>query len=107
MREWTREELEAIIQDFTFQLCVARAEGWDRTKPEHFRAIVAALRIALDQRRRLRVRRMPRAEFSSEAPKTVVGGDRSGVLLKVLWRNLAQRALGLARSLRASDALTG
>jgi hypothetical protein len=107
MKERTREELEAIIQDFTIQLCVARAEGWNQSKPEHFRAIVAALKVALEERRRSRGRRMPRAELPTEAARAI-GGDRCGLLpAKALWRTLAQRALGFARSWRAIDAATG
>jgi hypothetical protein len=48
MADW-----DVMITDFLGQLRAAEAEGWDRTRPHHHRAIVAALEeaMALERRR--------------------------------------------------------
>jgi hypothetical protein len=48
----TRElaDLDTIIRDFLDQLATATEHGWDQTKPAHYRAILAALELALRER---------------------------------------------------------
>jgi hypothetical protein len=43
-------DLDNIIRDFVEQLRRATADGWYRTRPEHYRALVAALESALRER---------------------------------------------------------
>jgi hypothetical protein len=107
MSEWTREELDAIIQDFTTQLCAARAQGWDRSKPEHFRAIVAALQLALEERRRTPGRETPRPGLPLEAARALPRAERSGRPLGTLWQSLAQRVAGLVRTRQAIGPSSG
>src|SRR5262245_15603240 len=47
---WSRADLDNVICDFMDQLRTATEQGWDRTKPEHYRAILAALEAALKER---------------------------------------------------------
>jgi hypothetical protein len=42
--------LDTIIYDFMDQLRTATELGWHRTKPDHYRAILAALESALKER---------------------------------------------------------
>jgi hypothetical protein len=46
-------ELDDLIYDFLEQLRRATELGWYRTKPDHYRAILAALESALRQRQEL------------------------------------------------------
>jgi hypothetical protein len=46
-------DLDNIIYDFMEQLRRATELGWHRTKPDHYRAILAALESALKQRHEL------------------------------------------------------
>jgi hypothetical protein len=50
---WLSADLDNIIYDFMEQLRSATELGWHRTKPDHYRAILAALESALKQRREL------------------------------------------------------
>ena len=102
MREWTREELDGIIQDFTTQLCAAKAEGWDRSRPDHFRAIVAALQIALEERRSPQGR-WTQPEFPPEAAESLPGRDPSERPVRASWRTLVHRAFCSAFRGRAID----
>jgi hypothetical protein len=40
-----------MISDLMGQLQSATEQGWERTKPDHYRSILAALESALEQRR--------------------------------------------------------
>jgi hypothetical protein len=48
----TRElaDLDTTIRDFLGQLATATEHGWNQTKPAHYRAILAALELALRER---------------------------------------------------------
>jgi hypothetical protein len=48
---WLSADLDSIICDFMDQLRSATEQGWHRTKPDHYRAILAALESALKERR--------------------------------------------------------
>ena len=50
MGTWVLADLDNMICDFMGQLSTATQQGWHRTKPEHYRAIVAALESALKER---------------------------------------------------------
>jgi hypothetical protein len=50
---WLRADLDNMICDFIDQLRTATEQGWDQSKPEHYRAILAALESALKERRGL------------------------------------------------------
>jgi hypothetical protein len=47
---WPSTDLDRIISDFLDQLQRATELGWHRTKPDHYRAILAALESALKER---------------------------------------------------------
>jgi hypothetical protein len=47
---WLSAELDTIVYDFMEQLRGATESGWHRTKPCHYRAILAALESALKER---------------------------------------------------------
>jgi hypothetical protein len=47
------EDLDSIIYDFMRQLRRATELEWDQIKPDHYRAILAALESALKERQRL------------------------------------------------------
>jgi hypothetical protein len=51
MGTWVLADLDNIISDFIDQLRSATERGWHRTKPDHYRSILAALETALKQRR--------------------------------------------------------
>lgn len=51
MGTWLLADLDKIIYDFMEQLRTATHQGWHRTKPAHYRAILAALESALKERR--------------------------------------------------------
>ena len=53
MGTWLSADLDNIIYDFMDQLRRATELGWHRTKPDHYRAILAALESALKQRHEL------------------------------------------------------
>jgi hypothetical protein len=106
MREWTREELDGIIQDFTTQLCAAKVEGWDRSKPDRFRAIVAALQIALEERRRPQGR-CTRLECPPEVAASLPGGESSARPVRASWRAFVRRTLSAAFRRRTIDPLSG
>ena len=50
MGTWLSADLDNIIYDFMGQLRRATELGWHRTKPDHYRAILAALESALKER---------------------------------------------------------
>jgi hypothetical protein len=52
---WLSADLDSIIYDLMGQLRRATESGWHRTKPDHYRAILAALESALKQRHELSV----------------------------------------------------
>lgn len=53
MGKWVLADLDNIINDFMDQLQSATGQGWQRTKPDHYRSILAALESALEGRREL------------------------------------------------------
>ena len=53
MGTWVLADLDNIIRDFMGQLRSATEQGWHRTKPDHYRSILAALESALEERREL------------------------------------------------------
>jgi hypothetical protein len=53
MGKWVLASLDNIIEDFMSQLQTATEQGWQRTKPDHYRSILAALESALTERREL------------------------------------------------------
>jgi len=53
MGTWVLADLDNIISDFMGQLQAATEQGWQRTKPDHYRSILAALESALEERREL------------------------------------------------------
>jgi len=55
MKTWVLADLDNIIRDFMDQLLSATQEGWHRTRPDQYRAVVAALESALRERHVLRV----------------------------------------------------
>jgi len=50
---WPSTDLDSMISDFIGQLQRATELGWHRNKPEHYRAILAALECALKERQGL------------------------------------------------------
>ena len=50
MGTWPSTDLDSIISDFMDQWQRATELGWHRTKPDHYRAILAALECALKER---------------------------------------------------------
>ena len=50
MREPTLAELDMMVRDFLGQLLDAKTAGWDKSRPEHYRALLASLRMALSHR---------------------------------------------------------
>jgi hypothetical protein len=50
MNTWMLADLDNIIRDFMAQLRTAMEEGWSETRPDRYRAVVAALESALRQR---------------------------------------------------------
>jgi hypothetical protein len=73
MGTWVLADLENIIGDFMEQLESATEKGWHRTKPDHYRSILAALESALEQRCELLVSRdsvcCDRAVSSTTGPR--------------------------------------
>jgi hypothetical protein len=55
MEMWMLADLDCIIRDFVDQLRAAEEEGWEETRPAHFRALAAALESALRERQAQRV----------------------------------------------------
>jgi hypothetical protein len=53
MDKWVVADLDNIILDFMGQLRSATEQGWQRTKPDHYRSILMALESALNERREL------------------------------------------------------
>src|SRR5258707_15628226 len=53
MGTWMLAEQDSIIRDFMEQLRSATEEGWYRTKPAHYGALIAALETALRERHAL------------------------------------------------------
>ena len=53
MATWPSTDLDSIISDFMDQLQRATELGWHRTKPDHYRAVLAALESALKERQGL------------------------------------------------------
>jgi hypothetical protein len=61
---WPSTDLDSIISDFMDQLQRATELGWHRTKPDHYRAILAALESALKERQGLSPRRRAPAQIN-------------------------------------------
>lgn len=53
MATWLLADLDNIICDFMGQLRSATEQGWQQSRPAHYRAILAALETALHERRAL------------------------------------------------------
>jgi hypothetical protein len=53
MEKWVVAGVDSMICNIVGQLQTATSQGWHRTKPAHYRAILAALESALTERRRL------------------------------------------------------
>jgi hypothetical protein len=58
METWMLADVDNIVRDFMGQLRTATENGWHETKPAHYRAIVAALELALRERHLRRVSRV-------------------------------------------------
>jgi hypothetical protein len=53
METWMHADIDNIVRDFVDQFQTAVKEGWQETRPAHYRAIVAALESALRERHAL------------------------------------------------------
>jgi hypothetical protein len=76
MDRWLIAESDNMIADFWDQLRTATEEGWDRSKPDHYRAILAALELALRHRRALLAANVPGARPLAEARLAEAGDAR-------------------------------
>ena len=100
MDQWSAAEFDAITHDLTAQLLMATERGWQREKPEHYRAAVAAIESVLAERRAM-VERPVGAEARREqvaASATRATGLRQRALR---WAMRLRFALGTASRDRA------
>jgi hypothetical protein len=88
MGTWVLADLDNIICDFMGQMRLAMEQRWDRTKPDHYRAILAALDSALKERRELLASRATetQAERKTSAAKVSLPESALAVARRWSWR---------------------
>jgi hypothetical protein len=90
MREPTLSELDGMVRDFLGQLLGAKSEGWDRSRPDHYRALLASLRVALAQRRAVRA---ATASASAGFSSTPANSTTAALATLPVPRTLAAKAV--------------
>ncbi len=90
MGNWVLADLDNIIGDFMGQLSRATQQGWHRSRPDHYRAIVAALESALRERSGLLASRA--IDEQAQRATSMAELCRPEAPLPVAWR-LAWRPL--------------